>query len=119
MDLVIVGECAYTPEEYARYRRQRDRINARRRERRATDSEYRERVRAYFQEYRLRHVDDRRTYHREWMRRKRAAEYVERPPRRRPVRVSRVSLHSLRCTGPTKATGCRCHKVTLYERAAA
>lgn len=41
-------------------------------------------------------------------------------PLRKPVLLRAVaSLHDLRCTGPTRSTGCRCRKVTLYERLAA
>ena len=53
--------------------------------------------------------EERATYQRDWARRKRA--------RTRPQRVG--TLHDLSCTGPTRATGCRCRKITLYLRRSA
>lgn len=46
--------------------------------------------------------EERATYNRDWMRRYRA--------RKAPV----ASLHALKCTGPTRKTGCRCRKIRLY-----
>ena len=51
--------------------------------------------------------EERATYNRDWMRRFRA--------KHRPARPI-ASLHSLKCTGPTRSTGCKCHKVVIYER---
>ncbi len=55
--------------------------------------------------YQHRTDEERRNYKRDWMRSWRAAQ-----------KVSVASLHSLRCTGPTRATGCVCRKVMLYQR---
>ena len=52
--------------------------------------------------------EQRATYQRDWARAKRA--------RTRPQRVG--TLHDLRCIGPTRATGCRCRKITMYRRPA-
>jgi hypothetical protein len=71
--LVIVGDQALTEAEYAAYRREREWINTHRRERRANDPEYRERMNAYFREWKRQHRDELREYNREWMRRYRAA----------------------------------------------
>lgn len=49
---------------------------------------------------------NRRRYKREWMRAKRGS-----VRRNRPVVAS---LHELRCTGPTRATGCSCQRIPLY-----
>lgn len=48
---------------------------------------------------------ERREYNREWMRSVRGT-----PPQ------PSASLHGLACTGPTRATGCRCKKIKLYRR---
>lgn len=106
--LIIVGDEALTPKEYASYRRLREYQNAWLRNKWATDPVFREKRLAYNRDWRARDPERQRAYNREWMRRKRAAG--------RPVVVARYSLHDLRCTGPTKSTGCRCHKVTVYER---
>jgi ferric-dicitrate binding protein FerR (iron transport regulator) len=121
--LYIVGEQALTREQYAAYRRMRDRDNARDRERRANDPEYRERSNAYFRAWRDRNREHFRKYHRERARRMRldpaqrekdrayAREYRN---RNRPRVVG--SLHGLACTGPTRATGCQCHKILCWDR---
>ena len=58
--------------------------------------------------------EERSTYKRDWMRRKRAG---IRAQRQDVIPVAVSSLHDLACTGPTRPTGCRCKKVTLYRRA--
>jgi hypothetical protein len=113
-DFIIVGEEAWLPDEWER----RQERNRRRRERYASDPVYREREQDGYRRWREANAEHVRVYNREWMRRKRAAEYAARPPRPEPVYVSRASLHGLRCTGPTYRTGCRCRKVILYERVA-
>lgn len=56
--------------------------------------------------------EERATYNRDWMRqfraRQRAAQSYSQPV---------ASLHNLSCTGPTRATGCRCRKIRIYRRA--
>jgi hypothetical protein len=89
-NLIIVGDQAYSPEEYAAYRRMRDKVNAKERARYATDPEYRAR--------RLAEVTA-------WKRRNR-------------VVYKLASLHDVGCTGPTYRTGCRCHKVVIHGRSA-
>ncbi len=56
--------------------------------------------------------EERAHYKRDYMRRWRAAQKVA---THRAIR-SVGSLHDLACTGPTKATGCVCRKVMLYQR---
>lgn len=51
--------------------------------------------------------EERATYHRDWMRAYRA--------RQRYGNVPVASLHDLKCTGPTRLTGCRCSKIPMYE----
>lgn len=59
--LIVVKDQAFTPDEYVRWRRNRDRTNARHRERMETDPEYREHYlayhRAYSRAWRLAHPD--------------------------------------------------------------
>lgn len=62
MSLVIVGDQAFTSEEYAAYRRRLERENARRRKRRATDPQYRTRVGAYMKAWKARNQDRMRSY---------------------------------------------------------
>ena len=94
-DFVVVGNVAYTAEEWERVQRKREyqrrpEVRARRRE-----TERR---------YRVAHPE-RRVLHREYMRRWRAGH-----PKPRLM----ASLHDLACSGPTKATGCVCHKVRIH-----
>lgn len=125
---VVIGDEAWTPEDLCR----------------ATARwETRERRRAYDRAYRAAHREQRqawvsanrekkRAYDRASAGRKRASETPEQAEKRRsgirrareqyrldhplPHRVG--ALHALRCTGPTRATGCRCTKVSVYEVAA-
>jgi hypothetical protein len=60
--------------------------------------------------------EEREHYNRDWMRRYRARKRAERDGTAEYVVIRASSLHSLRCTGPTRSTGCRCHKVRLFER---
>lgn len=71
--LVIVGDEAFTEEEYAAYRRKLDAANAKTRERRANDPEFRERLRATWRRYYNRHRKHSNAYRRDWMRNKRTA----------------------------------------------
>jgi len=109
--LIIVGDEAWTPEELARetasweYRE--------RKAKRTTESpEARAHRLAYSQAYRAipENRDKHRAYNREWQRRRRASTAIG-------------ALHELRCSGPTRATGCRCTgKIPVYassEEAAA
>lgn len=100
-ELIIVGDEAYTPEEWGAERLRRERKRARDRERNRTP----ERL-AYNREHIRRWRERNPDYAREWMRRKRG----------RPVGNLVGSLHSLRCTGPTQSAGCRCSKVKCYDR---
>lgn len=100
MDLVIVGDQAWTREEWERRARPRP-----------LTPEQRERKRAYARAYYWRNRDRINARNREWMAR-------HRKPSMRvvktPVRLV-GSLHSLACLGPTKATGCRCKKIRMYS----
>ena len=94
-DWIIVGDEAYTPEEWEREQRQRKRP--------------RNRI-GYMREYREKNRERLNAYKREWKRNKDA----ERPSAlERDIAAGIVydvvgSLHSLKCTGPNRATGCRC-----------
>jgi hypothetical protein len=92
-DIILIRDEAFTPEEYAAWRRECDRVNARRRVRRASDPEYAERCRAYQREYRRTHGERLRDYHREWMRNRRRAASIG-----TSVRPIMGSLHSLSCS---------------------
>jgi len=84
--LILVGDEAFTPDEWASERRQRERKGQR----------------------------DRRAYFRTYLRERR---FRRRHPGVEPVALRQVaSLHDLRCTGPTRNTGCRCDKIVLEER---
>ncbi len=98
--MVVVGELAYLPDEWARLERRRAKVRetyARNRERHNAASRWHaanpERVREI---------------NREHMRRKRLGETLK-------YRVT-GSLHGLACSGPTKSSGCKCSKVTLLRR---
>ena len=113
MELVIRGDQAWTPAEYeARQRRLRGD-----RERYQRDPERRAKRRAQNREWAEKNRKRLRVYNREWMRRDRARKRGLAVIEARAVRVV-ASLHSLRCLGPTKATGCMCRKVYVCERAA-
>lgn len=99
-DLVIVGDQAYLPDEWERLerRRQKEREYRSRPEIRARRLEEHRR-------WRERNRERVRVYNREWMRRFRRGD----DPR------AVASLHDLRCSGPTRKTGCRCKKIPLYR----
>ena len=110
--LVIVGDEAWTAEEYEaeQARRERRREYEARPERRVRRAErYRRWVEA--------NREHLRAYKREWNARQRAE-----VKRRAGVAVEVVrvvgSLHSLKCSGPTTRTGCRCRKTLIVERVA-
>ena len=97
-DLILIGDQAWTPEELRELeRRRRDD-----RERYRSNPKRRAQVIEAVRRFRERYPDDYRTYRRDYQRLR----------RRHPV----GSLHDLACTGPTKATGCRCHKITMYDK---
>ena len=98
-DLIIIGDEAWTPEEVAAKERRLAR--------------HREANRRYYARWRANNLDRAREINREHMRRKRGS--VPRIPRAPQPRLV-GSLHSLACTGPTKATGCRCSKIRCYDR---
>ena len=111
--LRLVGDEALLPSEEAA----RERRNAKNRERRATDPEYRAKVKATVRAWRARRGVDFRAEQREWSHRHRAKVRAELIAAGQVI-VTYASLHSLACTGPTRATGCRCRsKVTLWRRA--
>ena len=105
-DWVVVGDEAWLREDWERRERRRKWDREYRRQLR-TDPEYRARLAAYQREYRRRHKERVKDYQREYMRRRRAG-----------MAVPRASLHDLRCTGPTRSTGCRCRKVIILAKAA-
>ena len=119
-NLIIVGDEAFLPDEWEREERRRER-----------DRQYRARPdiqpkeREYHRAWSERNRDHQRAYKREWMRRRREdPEYREREKRQRQEREQGQrrhphvvgSLHDLRCTGPTRHTGCRCRKIECYDR---
>jgi len=67
MDLILVGDEAYTVEEWEALQRERDAARAYR-----SRPDVRARVRAYFAAWREAHREERRAYNREWMRRYRS-----------------------------------------------
>ena len=96
---VVLGDEAYLPDEVERRERQRKQVNQRKREfrrRRKTDPVARAEYNAYMREY---------------LRRKRYPDGYE-------VRLIVASLHSFRCTGPTKKLGCVCRKKLVGRRVA-
>jgi hypothetical protein len=93
-ELVIIGDEAWTKAELERLERKRAR-NRRYRER------HPERLREAYARWRERNPERAREINLEHMRRKRKSVVG--------------SLHSLACTGPTKATGCRCSKIRCYN----
>ncbi len=101
---VLVGDEAWTPEQWAA----RERSNARRRDRSQQHREWVARNRE--------HVRD---YKREWVKRDRLKTGPKPHSGRVAVKYHVGSLHSMRCFGPTKATGCVCHKVMVSKLAEA
>ncbi len=102
--LILVRDEAFTPEQWAA----RERSNARRRERSQQHREWEARNREHIRDYK-----------REWQARNRLK--VGMKPRSKVVAVKyhTGSLHSMRCFGPTKATGCVCRKVMVSKLAEA
>lgn len=105
-ELVIVGDEAYTREEWEADER---RAASKRAYRLRNPEKERARVRRWAE----RHPDQRRAYAREWQQRYRA-EKRRQSPEDRLVRVV-ASLHGLSCAGPTRNTGCHCHKTLVVE----
>ena len=98
-ELIIIGDEAWTPEEIAAKER--------------SLALKRARNRRYYAEWRARNPERAREINREHMRRKRGSiPRITRAPAPRFV----GSLHSLACSGPTIATGCRCKKIRCYDR---
>ena len=96
-ELIVVGDEAWTPEQWERRTRKR------------------ERRRIYDREYYARNRERVNAYKREWMARYRARHRKPRLLKGPPPRLV-GSLHSLACQGPTKDTGCRCSKVRCYSK---
>ncbi len=104
--LVLSGDQAWTPEEWAAGAPARKRRLERRRESQ--------------REWVARNPDRVREYAREW--RNRNSIKLGRKPhvkRRVAVRYEQASLHDLACGGKTKATGCVCRKVMVARLAEA
>ena len=87
-DLIIVDDEAWLPEEWDHRRWQRGRYQR--------NPKRREQVKAAVKRWRQRNPHKVREYD------------------HRPRLVG--SLHELACTGPSKRTGCVCHKVRCYDR---
>lgn len=104
VELVIVGDEAWTAEEY-------EADQPRREKRQAWEREYRRRRYHDDPEYRARYLEYQYAYRRQPYVPEREAQSPKRLP---PLLVG--SLHSLACTGPTQVTGCRCKKVKMYNR---
>ena len=94
-DLVIVNDEAWTREEWERQEKLRAKW-------RAYNERNRAKRRAYYNKWREANREHRREYMRTYVRK----------DRRRLV----GSLHDGGCTGPTKATGCRCSKIKCYDK---
>jgi Lon protease-like protein len=95
-DYIIVGDEAWLREEWEADQARRERKRASKRAYRARP-DVKERTRQYARSHRA--------YKREWMARYRASQ-------------ARLvgSLHDLACFGPTRDTGCVCHKVRCYSK---
>jgi uncharacterized lipoprotein YddW (UPF0748 family) len=101
-ELIVFGDEAYTPEEWAYRQRKRERDRSRYR----NNPKRREQIKAAVARWRERNPE----YVRNLMRRVRAV---------KPHVVG--SLHSLACTGPTIPTGCVCRKqgtskITVWDK---
>jgi hypothetical protein len=101
-DLVIVGDEAWTREEWDQAERKR----AKRREYEQRP-EVRARKNAYWREYRKQPRV--KAYQREWKR-------ADRAKRRTPKTVAVGALHSLRCWGPHRYPRKGCHPIPVYRR---
>ncbi len=113
--LILVGDEAYTPEEWAAgepaRQRRRERDRARYPERAAAQA-------TYYREWVARNREHVREYHREWARLNRLKLGMKPHTKRRvAVKYEQGSLHDFACGGPTKATGCVCRKVLVSKRA--
>ena len=89
----VVGDLAYLPHEWERLERRR--------------LKRREQSREAVRRWRAANPDRAREVTREYQRRVRFGEY-------RKLQVT-GSLHALKCTGPTKDTGCRCKKQLIVR----
>ncbi len=108
---VLVGDQAWTTEQWAA----RERSRERRRER--DRAHYQDS--AYHREWAARNREHVRDYNREWARRNRLKLGMKPHSGRVAVKYEVASLHSMRCFGPTKATGCVCRKVMVSKLAEA
>lgn len=106
-DLIIVGDEAWTREEYEARQQKLARKRAVEKARRDAD---RPAYNAQQRAWRAANLERAREIRRESARRRRRALIDE---RRVPVAIG--SLHDLGCTGPTRATGCRCKKIILLR----
>lgn len=91
--MYVVGDLAYLPSEWERMERRRLRR--------------RELSRKNVAAWRARNPERAREVTREYNRRRRHGNY-------RKLQVT-ASLHDLRCSGPTKDTGCRCKKQLIVR----
>ena len=113
--LVIVGDEAWTAEEY-------EAEQARRERHRNLSPEARKRQAENHRRWVEANRDRVRTYKADWQRHKRMSERLRREAEVGAVRGV-ASLHDLACTGPTQATGCVCYrkgqrKILIVERVA-
>lgn len=101
LELVIVGDEAWTRAEWEAEQDRIAKSRTRRRSYRARP-DVKERTKQYDRVHRM----ERRAYNREWMARYRSS------------RSSRLvgSLHDLACFGPTRDTGCVCNKIRFYDQ---
>ena len=97
-ELIIVGDEAYSVEEWEAEQRRLAADRERAAEHRLTPER-----REYMRAYQL--LPQRRAYKREWARRNRGS-----------TATVVGSLHDLSCTGPTRRTGCRCQKIPMYRK---
>ena len=108
--LVIVGDEAWTAEEYEAEQARRERA-------RNLSPEARKRQAENHRRWVEANRDRVRAYKADWQRRKRLSERLRREEEVGAVRIV-GSLHSLKCSGPTTRTGCRCRKTLIVERVA-
>ncbi len=111
---VLVGDQAWTTEQWAARERslqlQRERKRAYYKDGKGRD---------YHREWVARNREHVRDYKREWQRRYRLELGAKPRSGRVAVKYEVASLHSMRCFGPTKATGCVCRKVMVSKLAEA
>ena len=102
--LYVVGDEAYLPDEWEHLQRQRQKW-------REYHQRNRERRNEQARRWQAEHPERFREIRRESARRRRQEA-------RGSMRIV-ASLHDLACAGPTKPTGCRCHKILIVREARA